>query len=205
MRLAFRLTTGIFLACIVSAQPPAETKFDVVSVKPSSPDSHGIGLTGDAGRLTIRNTTIRFLIRLAYNLKDFQLPGGPPPVDSGRYDIDAVTASDASTPGRLTFLTIQANSQMRLRLQALLEDRFHLVVRHETKNLPAYYLTAAKNGSKLRASGVPRESQDMTIDRGHIKSNRMSMTQLAQVLSDLLGQPVRVKLRANGWSVFPAI
>ncbi len=34
-------------------------------------------------------------------------------------------------------------------LQALLEDRFKLVVHTETKELPVYSLTLAKNGSKL--------------------------------------------------------
>jgi uncharacterized protein (TIGR03435 family) len=35
-------------------------------------------------------------------------------------------------------------------LQALLEDRFKLKIRHETREVPAYALTVAKSGLKLR-------------------------------------------------------
>lgn len=34
-------------------------------------------------------------------------------------------------------------------LQSLLADRFKLVIRHETKELPAYFVTVAKGGPKL--------------------------------------------------------
>jgi uncharacterized protein (TIGR03435 family) len=36
-------------------------------------------------------------------------------------------------------------------LQALLEDRFHLKVRRETREIPVYALTLAKGGLKLKA------------------------------------------------------
>lgn len=42
-----------------------------------------------------------------------------------------------------------------LMLQSLLEDRFHLQVHRETKDLPVYALTAAKGGIKLPR---PRET-----------------------------------------------
>jgi uncharacterized protein (TIGR03435 family) len=38
---------------------------------------------------------------------------------------------------------------MHLLMQALLEDRFKLKVHHETRELPVYELTTAKNGAKL--------------------------------------------------------
>jgi uncharacterized protein (TIGR03435 family) len=34
-------------------------------------------------------------------------------------------------------------------------ERFHLVVRHETKEMPIYVLTTGKNGSKLKESADP--------------------------------------------------
>ncbi len=42
-----------------------------------------------------------------------------------------------------------------LMLQALLADRFKLKVHHETKELPVYALTVAKNGPKLTPSVAP--------------------------------------------------
>ena len=98
--------------------------------------------------------TIKFLIGLAYNVKDFQILGGPRLLDSERYDIEATYAvnSPERRDRRLTFVTIQADPRVRLMLQALLVDRFHLAIRHETKELPAYSLNIAKNGPKLRES-----------------------------------------------------
>jgi len=40
--------------------------------------------------------------------------------------------------------------QVRLRVQSLLADRFKLLVRDETKEIPVYALVIAKNGPKLR-------------------------------------------------------
>ena len=169
-----------------------EQAFDVASVKPANPTSHGISLSGDPSRFTIRNVTIKFLIGLAYNVKDFQILGGPHLLDSERYDIGATY--EVNSPGRrdrrLKFVTIQADPQVRLMLQALLVDRFHLAIRHETKELPAYSLNIAKNGPKLRESTTPEDSQDMRVDLGQIKSNRMSTEQLAGVLSRMLEMPI---------------
>src|SRR6185312_6413430 len=143
---------------------PSASSFDVASVKPSNPASHGMTLSGDLSRFTIHNVTIRFLISLAYNVKDFQVPGGPGLLDSERFDIEATYgANPPERQGRLTFMTIQADPGVRSRLQSLLADRFHLVVRHETKELPAYSLDIGKNGSKLKASTTSEDSQGMSV------------------------------------------
>ena len=39
--------------------------------------------------------------------------------------------------------------ELNMMLQVLLEDRFHLKVHWEMKNIPVYALTVAKNGPKL--------------------------------------------------------
>ena len=200
--LAAPIVVGIMSAQLICAQssPAAAPKFEVASVKPSNPNSRGQSLSGDPSRFTIRNATIRFLISLAYNVKDFQIPGGPSLLDSERYDIEATYGVDPpSRRSRLTFLTIQSDVQVRLMLQALLADRFHLVIRHATKELSAYSLNLGKSGPKLRESTTPEDSQDMSVDLGQIKSNRMSMEQLAGLLSRLLGLPVVDKTGLTGY------
>jgi uncharacterized protein (TIGR03435 family) len=181
------------MAVSISGQTTSsQPAFDVASVKPANPSSRGISLSGDPSRLAIRNVTIKLLIGLAYNVKDFQILGGPRLLDSEGYDIEATYGvnSPERRDRRLTFVTIQADSQVRLMLQTLLMDRFHLAIRHEKKELPAYSLNIAKNGPKLRESITPEDLQDMRVDLGQIQSNRMSMEQLAGVLSRLLGIPV---------------
>jgi uncharacterized protein (TIGR03435 family) len=147
----------------------------------------------------MRNVTIKLLIGLAYNVKDFQIHGRQGLLDSERYDIDAVCEErQTDRTARLTFVTIQADSRLRLMLQALLADRFHLVLHHETRELPAYSLSPAKNGPRLSDSTTTEDLSNMRVDVGQIRSNRMSMEELAGVLSRLLGMPVVDKTGLTG-------
>jgi uncharacterized protein (TIGR03435 family) len=77
------------------------------------------------GRLNPRNTT--------------PVDGGPAWINSDRYQI---TAKAEGTPGM---------EMMRgPMLQALLEDRFKLKIRRESREVPAYAMTVAKGGPKLK-------------------------------------------------------
>jgi uncharacterized protein (TIGR03435 family) len=71
-----------------------------------------------------QSVPLNFLIQLAYNVKDFQVLGGPAWVGSDRYDVTAKPEGDS------TF------EQMRPMLQSLLADRFKLTLRRETRELP---------------------------------------------------------------------
>src|SRR5215471_14592268 len=163
------MTVGLMVVCVFGQTIASRPAFDVASVKAANPSSQGISLSGDPSRFTIRNVTIKFLIGLAYNVMDFQILGGPRLLDSERYDIEATYGANLpERRGRLTFVTIQADAQVRLMLQTLLLDRFHLGIRHETKELSAYSLNLAKSGPKLRESTAPEDLQDMRVDLGLI-------------------------------------
>ena len=95
---------------------------------------------GPPGTLRAQNAWVRFLIQTAWNVKDFQITGGPAWAASDRYDIDAKTSDRAKF------------GQTRELLQALLEERFHLAVHREMKELPVLLLTIAKNGIKFEVS-----------------------------------------------------
>jgi uncharacterized protein (TIGR03435 family) len=74
-------------------------------------------------------------------------------VDSDRYTIDAKAAGP------------QAMEMMRgPMLQALLEERFHLKVRRETREVPVYALTVAKGTPKLQPT---RPGSCQAIDITH--------------------------------------
>ena len=90
--------------------------------------------------------TLRALVRIAYDVRDLQISGGPPWFDADRWDISATAGKEVSDSERLRML------------QTLLEDRFQLKIHHDTKDLPVYALTVAKNGSKLtpNTDGVPQ-------------------------------------------------
>jgi uncharacterized protein (TIGR03435 family) len=124
-------------AYCVFAQSAAAPRFDVASIKPAAPAPLRHVVRPVPGGLHVENASIRLLMQNAYGLQPFQIAGGPAWIDFASYDIEA--KAEGSVNQRQVFLM----------LQSLLEDRFHLKVHRETKELPAYALTAAKSGLKL--------------------------------------------------------
>src|SRR5688572_24739386 len=87
------LAVMLGLASHPAAQSPAGPAFEVASVKPSNPDARGalamprVGSAG--GRFTASNVPLQLLVRLAYELHDFQIVGGPDWMTSRTFDIQA--------------------------------------------------------------------------------------------------------------------
>jgi bla regulator protein BlaR1 len=145
---ALPVIVGVLNAPAIRAQ--SQPAFDVASIKRSDPDTGGSGKQssgeGDGGgrlrftpgRVTGTKVSARRIILEAYHVTPHQLSGGPGWLDSERFDLDAKTGAAAS------------ETQIRTMLQTMLDDRFKLVLRRETKEIPVYALMVAKNGSKLR-------------------------------------------------------
>jgi uncharacterized protein (TIGR03435 family) len=148
---------GVMGAPLIHAQsrPEASLAFEAASVKPNkSPDFRGMAwhfLPG--GRLTATNVPLRNLIAMAYNLpfQSMRLSGGPAWSGTERYDVEATAGPGAIPPGSTVK---QRDDNTRLMLQNLLADRFKLVLRRETRELPAYVVVVAKNGLKLQKSSL---------------------------------------------------
>ena len=110
-------------------------RFDAVSVKPAS--GGPVKITSDPGRITMTSIFLDTVIRLAYNLREYQYKG-PAWAHVTRYDIVATTTNPQPRPVELAML------------RAVLEDRFHLATHRAPTPMPVYALTAAKGGPKLR-------------------------------------------------------
>jgi uncharacterized protein (TIGR03435 family) len=182
----------VALAALTLAQTPASAKraeFEVASIKPTATKDGS--LTFDfppGGRFSCRNLTVPHLLRIAYELQDYQISGGPGWIGSAGFDIEARAA--ASTDG----LT---HEQVREMLQALLADRFHLVLHRETRQLPIYALVAGKTRPRLQpadSSAAPFRGGKM----GQLSAKKMSMTELANVLTFDLKRPVRDETGLKG-------
>jgi uncharacterized protein (TIGR03435 family) len=133
------------------AQSP-RSEFEVASIKRNTSGDLGRYIRPGAGRLSVSNMTVKDLLTIAYQVRDFQISGGPTWINSEHYDIEAKTDGNA------------APKQMaETMLQALLEDRFKLKVHRETKELPIYVLTLAKNGLKIEPA---KEGSCITLDPG---------------------------------------
>ena len=123
--------------------------FEVVSIKPSSPDDRRVELRFRPGRFVAAGLPIKSVITTAYQVKDFQLSSGPGWINSEKYDIEA--KEEDSVARELEKLPFEQRwVKEQLMLQALLADRFKLKVSHKTKEGTVYVLAVAKNGPKFQ-------------------------------------------------------
>ena len=88
----------------------------------------------------ISNTTVRSLIELAYSLKTYELTGGPSWLDSDRFDI-TYTGGEPPTGGHVPGPNVA--------MKEILSQRFHLVLRQETKPGTILALVVGREASSL--------------------------------------------------------
>lgn len=129
--------------------PAPSPSFEVASIKPNRSGDMRIGIRFQPGRFTTTGATVKQLIGLAYNVRDFQVTGGPSWISSDKFDIDA-KEPDGFTEELQKLPPDQRHAKLGLMIQSLLADRFALKVSHTTKELPAYALVVAKNGPKFQ-------------------------------------------------------
>jgi uncharacterized protein (TIGR03435 family) len=161
--------------------PPRRLEFDVASVKPHSSDgSPHVSIARDPGRLTYTNITARGLIREAYGLvRLYPLSRGLDALSTDRYDVIAKAPPDTS------------KEETMLMLQALLAERFKLVVHRETKELPIYALVVEKSGPKFHEAQEDGSAPEISSGGGHqIKAHHISMKLLAATLQGYIGDSV---------------
>ena len=179
----------LLFALALYAQDPV-LRFEVASIKPSDPATNGSNFSFNRGTgLTTRNATVKALMEMAYDVRSFQIAGGPGWLETDHYDIAAKNATDDPTPPLATYNT-DALRPSRLRLQALLAERFQLKIHRETKELPAYALVAAKGGAKLEDRPGDDPNSGITTYCGRIVANHIDMETVALVLSREVGRPV---------------
>jgi uncharacterized protein (TIGR03435 family) len=211
------------------AQRPA---FDVASVKPNRSGEQLTGFNTPGNRYIATNVTLNGLIAWAYGepgpppeqRQDYQMDGGPSWKHSDRFDVDAVTATDAlseSAPGP------QRTQLKMLMVQTLLAERFKLTVHHDTREGPIYSLVVANRdgrlGPQLRRSetdcnalvargrisaGPPpppassspgqRPLCGIQVGLGTLRIGSQSIAAIARLLSRAVGRPVSDRTGLDG-------
>ena len=179
-----------------AAEPPL--KFEVASIKPSDPSERGTIIQfAPGGRLVVKNAPLKSLVTLAYDVQDFQISGGPTWVSTARYDVtakaDAVTAEDDPHKIKTDEQREKFQQRQRMRIQALLADRFQLKIGRATKELPIYALKLAKNGPKLQESKEEdgNQFQGVRMSRpGDVTAGKVGMQFLTRILAHSVGRPV---------------
>ncbi len=153
--------------------------FEVASVKRSSPDGRfGGRVTNDPLRFSVRRTSLKLLIAMAYGIADFQVVGGPDWAGLTEFDVDATSQGPATR-----------DQQMQM-LRTLLLERFHLTCRNETRPFAVYVLTVGKNGPKFgEAFHSPKEGDPRPMPAPGRSALRVTMKQFATLVTQYLKMP----------------
>ena len=127
--------------------PAGGWAFEVATIRPAKMPSQAdvlsgkmhVGMKTDAARVDIGFLSLNDLICAAYKVKSYQI-SGPDWMNSfgERFDVLAKMPEGAT------------KDQVPEMLQALLAERFKLVIHHDSKERPVYALIVGKNGSKLK-------------------------------------------------------
>jgi len=201
---------------------PEAPEFEVASVKPAAPSdprmAHALPMldsltagqeigggptSREPGRVTYKSATLKTLLAQAYHLKPRQI-SGPEWLDTERYEVIAKAAPGTDT------------DHLRLMLQRLLTERFHIQLHRESKEQSVYLLKVAKGGPKLKPAEPEPEYKDAaertaamrtrmtammaamqagarageTGPRQSIQNSSSTLGQLADTLSTHLDRPV---------------
>lgn len=162
---AVLLVAASMTASAQSSQPALS--FEVASIKPAEPQPMGrirVMMNADPGRIHYTNVSLLDCIRVAYDVKEFQI-SGPDWLGSDRFDIQATYPAGAT------------EDQVPEMLRSLLAERFRLQLHRETTEHSVYVLVAGKNGARLKPaevetsdepshSGVPRPEGGARTDQG---------------------------------------
>jgi uncharacterized protein (TIGR03435 family) len=179
----------------------APASFDAVAINPSAEvnlQRSSMGMS-TGGHFHAENEPLHALIEWAYDLKDFQVLGGPRWIESDRFDIRTTAGEDISV------------ATVRTMLQALLEERFKLALHFDSRKVSVYELVVvpkelrlppANNGSCVTiddqhprqptAQGAPRVHYcgNINMNPGTIMGYGIPVQQFVGALSSELGRSV---------------
>lgn len=203
---AFVVVSVPFVIGIIRAQalPPVPAyTYSVASIHRADPSETGENFNrGPQGGLITKNTPVNTLLNFAYDVPDYRFAGAPGWVSSERYDIVLTPSEGEVVPapgGNLPmpeFLTWVDRS--RQRLQAVLRDRFRLVLRAEMRELPVYALARAKGSARAPRVTDGGPTFFHNNGKGHVESSGMPMKMLTDFLSSNLGRPVQDQTGLTG-------
>jgi bla regulator protein blaR1 len=187
------------------AQDVARLEFEVASIKLDPRPDPMIGHP-PGGRLVAHGIFTRFLIALAYDVKEFQILDGPSWITREQYSIDAKPGDNPKGPILPLYLTKRQkeDDEFKLRIQSLLADRFQLRIHKETREELVYSLVVAKNGPKFKESRFNESDAEkgrlpgLKMHPNELAGTSVDIRLLAEALSRQLGRNVIDKTGLNG-------
>jgi uncharacterized protein (TIGR03435 family) len=161
---------------VAQSEPP---HFEVVSIRPSSPEPVAAGFSGCAttpGLVRCINVTLKRAISGANGIGLDRVLGGPAWTESDHFQITGKTDQPIGE---------DALNEM---LKTLLAERFRLKVHRENQPGETLVMEVAKNGPKFQPAGDPKTS----VNNGHgvLEASSITMRIFTEILSRDLNLPV---------------
>jgi uncharacterized protein (TIGR03435 family) len=159
-----RVITGAVVLIAIAGNVPAQSAFEVASVKPDASETGVDRINITKGNLIIQNVSLRRLINMAYGIPDGReyMLAGPDWLGSERFDISAKYSPEIR------------DEDVPPMLQSLLSERFNLALHRETRQISGYALVTGKNRPKLRAAASPRTFANFRALSGHAEGTCVS-------------------------------
>lgn len=187
-------------------QTAAKPAFEAASIKLDK-TLEGADMDTSPG-LVRAQMTLRRYVAYAYDVRPYQVTGGPPWIDAEHYAIVAKLENARAGIPKGATRSQQGDAEeemLRAAMQQLLAERFQLKFHRETKDLPAFALTVAKGGLKMKE--VPGAAGSDTSSHGNgttrkLTATRIGMPQFAAYLARQLNRPVEDETHASGAYTF---
>src|SRR5690348_3874358 len=179
------LHVAMFSVVLRAQAPPA---FGVATIRPSEGPIPGIPFNlgqqrTTADTLIARNTALREIIQRAYGIGPQQLEG-PAWLNEVKLDLVGKSARPAT------------DAQLWAMVRPLLEERFHMKYRQETREVSGLAMVVGKKGHKLKVS--EGGSNNLAMNAGVFTGSNVTLGRLAGLLSAVLRRPVRDETGLEG-------
>jgi uncharacterized protein (TIGR03435 family) len=184
---AGRLTlAALTFAATASAQAPRPA-FEVASVKRQESPQFGPPASRPPNVYYRSGDTVEELVRFGWGVQRFQVLGGPPWAGEDRFEINARAAEPV--PRELMWPMVQA----------LLEDRFGLVVRHDRQEMDVAAIVLSESDGRTGPQllpctdpGNPPPVRPIRVPPGGWADRKacVPLARLAELATGFLGHPV---------------
>ena len=176
------LCTATALAGAIAAAPVSfaqirEPSFEVASIRRATTNRYVPPVvTPQRFRIV---STLAIAIAWAYDVRGYQISGGPAWINRDYFQIEA----SAMTPA--------VPADIRRMLQRLLAERFMLLLRRDDRERPVYILTTMASGPRLRVANEACGSTGcINVGPGELVAISATMASMAATLSNVVERPV---------------
>ena len=190
LTLLIAITASVAIVQVRAQSDAKPLAFEVASVKLRQPGSlvTMIGGAPSGSRLTLEAMSLSDLVSWAYDVKPFQVAGGPAwagiqrdrtTLDGAANRFDIVAKAEGEGP--------RSPSEFRQMMQTLLTDRFHLALHRESRETAVYALVIDKNGLKLHEAAPDAKGILRMNGGGRISGSGATIPQLVSWFSNANG------------------